>query len=199
MARISHTVLTMLPAAPGVITLAKLTKATGLTGEQVKNAVDRLSKRGLVVHVGLARYQRSAAGDKFIAAGAKVKPGPGAGGKRPLRADDAAGRDTLRDRAWGALRQLRKATLPELIELAGKGTEADPTANLRRYLWKLVEYEIVHKLKRRAPGLAPTSNGFVQFLLVRDLGPKAPLWRSSTRHLIDRNSDTIIVPPEVTP
>jgi hypothetical protein len=198
MARVSHTVLTAMPAGEG-IALRRLANRTGLRHAQIVMAMDRLSKRGLVVHTALGKYLRTPAGDAFIAAGAEVKPGPSAGGNRPLRSDDAAGRDTLRDRAWSALRQLKKATIPELIELAGKGTEADATSNLRRYLWKLATYEIVAKLKRRVPGLAPTSNGFVQFVLVRDLGPKAPLWRSSTRHLIDRNSDTIVALPEAAP
>jgi hypothetical protein len=196
MARVSHRVLTALPAADAKepMALACLVRLVSLSAEQVKDSVDRLSKRGLVLHERLARYRRSGAGDAFIAAGHQVKPGSTPGGTRPLRRDRAEGGDTLRDRAWSALRQLRKATLPELIELAGEGNEKDPVGNVRVYLRRLAGFGLVAALKKRAPGMAPTSNGFQQWVLVRDLGPKAPIWLTRQKKLIDRNTGEELKP-----
>jgi hypothetical protein len=188
MARVAHMVLTHLPSAPESMGLDALEAATGLARKQIVMAIDRLSKRRLVAHAGHALYRRTAAGDAFIAAGATVRPGPADRGPRPLRGDHAAGRDTLRDRAWRALRQLKKATLPEILELACRGEEADPHGNVRTYLYQLLRKGIVARLSRRVPGIAQTSNGFHQWLLVRDLGPKAPVWRKRSGVLIDRNS-----------
>jgi predicted transcriptional regulator len=199
--RISQKVLAAVPSSPGVMPLPSLARATGLLADQVKNAIDRLSKRGLVIHVGLARYQRTASGDAFLGAGKQVKPGPqpkghGGSARRGLRADDAAGRDTLRDRAWVALRQLKKATIPDLMELASRGGDGEDVSNLRQYLTVLAKHGVVSALKRRAPGYALTSNGFIQYVLVDDLGPKAPLWRGSTGELVDRNNGKPIAKPE---
>lgn len=196
MARISHQVLTALPSfeAPQPMTLQALVKKAGLAPDQVKNAVDRLSKRGLVLHERLARYRRSRAGDAFLEAGKEVKPGPRPGAAPAIRADRLAGGDALRDRAWGALRQLKKATVPELLELASAGDEKDPSGNLRRYLTRLESFGIVTPLTRRAAGIALTSNGFKQWVLVRDLGPKAPLWLGRKQKLLDRNTGDEVLP-----
>jgi hypothetical protein len=206
MARISKTVLTAVPAAPAVITTKDLAAATGLDSRDVVAAIDRLRRRGLVVHTRIGRYQRTVAGNNIVAALVEIKPGPkrpgiDAAGKRtprPLRSDDAQGRGALIDRAWAALRQLRKATVPELLELAA-GEERDASAALSRYLRRLAAHGVVIELQRRVRGIAPTSNGFKQWTLLRDLGPKAPLYRPSTRELVDRNSGLAILPTEATP
>jgi hypothetical protein len=183
MAWLGEAVLTALPASQGCATIDQVVTATGLTRRQVSNAMAVLSNRGMVVRARLGCYRRTPSGDNAIGAAA-LKSGPNAPhGKRNGPSD------TLRSRAWRALRTLKKATLPELIELAGKGDELDPETNLRRYLKTLALFGVVHRLARREPGLALTSNGFHRWALLTDLGPKAPVYNVKTRVLFDPNSD----------
>jgi hypothetical protein len=189
MARVSHRVLTALPPAPKSITLGELARKTALARETLDGALTVLSRRGFVSHVGLARYQRTAAAERFLSMGEEVRPGPAAGGERPPHDSDVKGRDTLRARSWRALRQLKKATVPELLELAARGGEGKhPHADISRYLGVLERFGIVRRLPRRVPGVKTGSNGFQQWLLLRDLGPRSPLWLGRKRQLIDRNT-----------
>jgi hypothetical protein len=203
MARIGQAVLSAIRSSPASSTTRELVEATGFDRRDVVSAVDRLRRRGLVVGISLGRYQRSRDGDRVAAAQVEIKPGPkrpgiDAAGKRqprPLRGDHAAGRGTLLERSWAALRQLKKATIPELLELAA-GEESAAANVLGRYLRRLAAHGVVVELKRRVTGVAPTSNGFKQWTLLRDLGPKAPLYRPSTGELVDRNSGLAILPQE---
>jgi Icc-related predicted phosphoesterase len=206
MVRVAQSVLTLIPSYPGTATTKAIAEEAGMTRHDVVEAIGRLSRRGLVVHARRGRYQRTRDGDRVAQAQTEIKPGPprpgidaaGVPAKRPLRSDHVRGRGTLLDRAWSALRQLRKATVPELLELAADDERYAETS-LSKYLRRLAAHGVVVALSRRVRGMAPTSNGFVQWTLIRDLGPKAPLWRGSTRELVDRNSGLTILLPEGEP
>lgn len=199
--RIATVVLTHLPpSGMPAASLASIVSGTALERLQVIGAVDRLAKRGLATKAGIGRYRRTAAGDLVAAAGATIKPGPkrpgvdakGAPQQRDLRADHAAERGTLRDRVWRALRMLKKATIPELLELAAREGEECELSNVHRYLSILADHDLVTRLKRRLPGASPMSRGLIQWALIRDVGPKAPLYRKATSELINRNSGAVI-------
>jgi hypothetical protein len=72
---------------------------------------------------------------------------------------------------------LKKATLPEILEIADAGDQTQAGSNLRRYFGLLARAGIVTQLARREPGAALTSPGFARWSLLRDLGPKAPIAR----------------------
>ncbi len=202
--RMSQAILTATPSAPAMITTAALAAATGIDRHDVVNVVDRLSKRGLVTKAKLGKYQRTAAGDRVIAEGRVIRPGPSrpgidAGGKpqeRAIRGDRADGGNTLVTRAWRALRHQRKATIPELLEIAATGNEKWPAGQVGKYLKILSEHGIVAAITRRKDGIAPTTNGFKQWVLLKDLGPKPPMWRASKRQLVDRNTGEVIAREE---
>lgn len=122
---------------------------------------------------GAAIFDATAAGRAFIASGKKVTSGP----KGPFNGvtNRTGG---MRQRIWEALCAKPRATLDDLVGLIHRPSDPDPvkvTDNARKYLKALSRAGIVRRLKDRAPGFAPTSNGFVRFQLLRDLGPLAPL------------------------
>lgn len=117
-------------------------------------------------------YQATADGRKFAAAGKEIEPGP----RGPHTGPFKEGRETLRARVWSTLRTFQKATIPELLEswLSADDDEKAAADNVAKYLKALVRAGVVVEMKVRSKGFAPTSNGFKRFMLMRDLGPKAP-------------------------
>lgn len=105
----------------------------------------------------------------------------------------------LRERAWWLMRVLGKPfTLDDLLFTLNDGTQADAHGNLSKYLAKLEIAGVLRRLKRRAAGYGPKSNGLVVWRLVRDLGPLAPVWRAKSQALWDPNGQQLIA-PEQTP
>jgi hypothetical protein len=183
MASASMAILTALPNAGGCRRIAAIARDTGLPKRRIASLVSTLNRRGLVAQVSLGCYARTARADRLLAEGTAGKPGPRGPHDHPRR---RAG--DLRARAWRALRALKKATLPELLELACRGTEKAAESNVGRYLKALEAHGVVAALERRAPGILPTSPGFRQWLLLRDLGPRAPAWNPRTGRLHDPNA-----------
>lgn len=87
--------------------------------------------------------------------------------------------DTKRQKYWTALRIAGKATLVDLVETASRRGDdpAKAIGNARKYLKALAKAGVAAVLPLRAKGHAPTSNGFLRFAIVRDLGPLAPIVR----------------------
>ena len=98
----------------------------------------------------------------------------------------------LRARAWWVIRKEGYFTLEKLLFSVADGSERDATANLQKYISALERVGVLARLERREPGAAATSNGHVVWRLVRDLGRKAPVWRSVQQVLFDPNSGALI-------
>jgi hypothetical protein len=130
-------------------------------------------------------YELTVAGRAFVSAGKTVTSGPAG----PLTGQRRLAPDGLRARFWNALRIKKKATVADIVEAAWRPDDclhARAIDNARHYLHALVRAGIVVKMAVRDPGYAPTSNGFVRFALVRDLGPDAPV--TSKAHVFDPNA-----------
>jgi hypothetical protein len=56
----------------------------------------------------------------------------------------------------------------------------------RTYLLLLCRAGVALRLRDREPGFAPSSNGFVRYALMKDLGPIAPVTRANA--LFDPNA-----------
>jgi hypothetical protein len=82
-------------------------------------------------------------------------------------------------------------TLIELQTTLCNGTEKDPIANLRKWLTKLVASGVV--VTTRVDDGKLTSNGSYNYIVVKDLGPKAPIVRGNGE-VFDPNSGTVINP-----
>ncbi len=161
--------------------------------KQLLEALGRLMQRKLVERVKPMRqanferiephYRLTPGGRDFVAAGKRVTSGPNG----PLAGVRDRGQQTFRARLWRALRIARKATIPELIEIARDKTDTEAVpANAFVYLKYLARAGVVAKLPTRERGHAITSPGFTRWALLRDLGPLAPI--AAAKHLVDPNA-----------
>lgn len=175
--------------SPGVNCAATIDELLALCGYKPKHrksvveCLGRLMQKKLAERssIGTAFYRASAAGVAFAQSGKRITAGPNAASERkPLE-------DTFRARLWRALRVRKKATLPDLIEIARKEGDGDfAHVNAQSWMRSLCAAGIAVKLPTRAEGYAPTSNGFARFALIRDLGPLAPV--ISSKHLVNPNA-----------
>jgi hypothetical protein len=152
--------------------------------KQTTKALGRLIGRGLVRTVqpkvttfpaSHGGYEATKEGRKFVQDGRRVSEHvldyPAV--TRPKEGTKAKG-EAFREALWKAFRFAKKATLHELIEVAGDQGVVKVETLASAWMKALIRTGIAVELKTRASGFAPTSNGFKRYALVRDLGPKAP-------------------------
>lgn len=173
-------------ASEECITEARLVELTDLETKQVENAAQRLLKHCLIERVGPGCHKLTDAGRKMLASGGTLRSGPN--GSQPGKRIHA---DTLRMRVWHAMRIRRKASTPEIIGLVAKGGDREKgiESNVGKYLRALERTGYLKKLPRREPGVALTSNGFARYLLLKDTGPLAPVWRTGKNTVYDPNTE----------
>lgn len=177
-------ILRTLAEAEGGLTVAGIASRTGIDRKQTARSCGVLLHRALVARPRVGLYEITASGRELDRRGEAVRCGPQA----PLTGPCKRPTETLRVRCWRALRQLQKATVPDLVQLAERGDERDGVGNARRYVNALVASGHVVVMARREPGTAPSSNGFKRYLLVRNTGPKAPVWRMRRGEVYDPNT-----------
>jgi hypothetical protein len=105
---------------------------------------------------------------------------------------------TLRQVAWRAMQIKGKFSLGDLVRnaLPEGSTAKDPRNNLGRYVKALCAVGVLVEMKRRMAPTSLTSNGEKRWLLVRDLGRKAPVMR--TRGVVyDPNSGATLSAPVI--
>ena len=185
-AHITEKVLGALPGDGSETTAAMLATETGLDRNAVYNCCNKLRRRGLAEKSERGRYRLTTAGCVARDASQPIRSGPTGPNDREVPRPVSG---TLRARLWKALRRLGKATIPELCQLASRGAERAAESNAGKYLRQLERCGFVAQMRRREPGTAPTSNGFVRYLLVpdRDPGPEAPVVRERLGLLYDPN------------
>ena len=101
---------------------------------------------------------------------------------------------TLRQKAWLAMQIKGKFTLSDLVRntVPAGSAAKDPRNNLGRYVAGLLRVGILIEMKRRMAPAAPTSNGEKRWMLVRDVGRKAPIVRFDGSGVFDPNSGQTI-------
>lgn len=159
------------------------------TRKRVLEALGKLMQKKLVARVNRQTgfepvepvYQATAAGREFVIAGKRVTSGPNG----PLTATRVREGETFRQRLWNALRIQKKATLPQLIEIARDKRDGNVEANALKYMGALVRAGVAVRLPTREKGHALTSPGHVRWALIRDLGPRAP--QAARSHLVNLN------------
>jgi biotin operon repressor len=182
MATPTQDLLNALPPPGGCKSVAELAEEIGIGRRQVARSFEILQRHGLAETPRRGCYRLTRTGEMARGSGVKIKSGPR--GPHTRRRRVVGG--TLRSRLWRALRHLRKATIPELLTIAGASGKA-PENNAQRYLGCLRRAGYVQKLRRREAGTAPTSPGFAIYLLVNDTGPLAPVWSTKNDSLFDPN------------
>jgi len=138
-----------------------------------QRALASLVRHGLAMTV-CGVYTATPEGVSFITTGEQIKPGP----HGPHAATRSVS-NALRAKVWRAIRIKGKFGLDELGRSVLDGTETgkDPLNNIGRYVSALAAAGYLIEMKRRTPGIAPTSPGKKRWMLVRDTGPKAPVLR----------------------
>ncbi|MDN5785719.1 hypothetical protein [Pseudorhodobacter sp.] len=151
------------------LTIDQLADDLDLTNRQVSDAAANLLRRDYLDRMALGCYQLTEAGEQAARAGEVITSGP-----KGTRDSHQLVRNTLRQRAWSAMRVRGQFTVPDLVSDASTPGDGNPADNLQRYLRGLKSAGYVVELPRRAAGTKMTSNGFKLFALNRYTGPKAP-------------------------
>jgi hypothetical protein len=154
-----------------------------LRRRQVVDAAAKLIRRGYAARAAVGFYRITDAGRRALADGVRITSGPTrpTGARRLLR-------DTFRQRAWTAMRVRRVFTIGEIVaDAARQDTDAERD-NARRYIAALRAAGFVVELPRRKAGTAMTSNGFKEFRLTRNTGPRAPVVSDEREAVFDPNT-----------
>lgn len=164
------------------LTTAALAEVTRLEGRDVAKACSSLVSRGWIVRRERGCFELSESGRKAVTAGEIITSGP----TRPLTQAEPRRprRRTVRDKMWAAMRVLQKFRIADLQTMAGASRD-----NAQRYVGALERTGYLIRL-RPEPGSAPTSNGYQRWLLVRNSGPAAPVYRANAGDIYDRNTST---------
>jgi len=160
----------------------RVAAAAGVDNHRAVKLMATLIGRGYAERAEVGCYRLTPAGAAAKTAGVRIVSGPRGPltQSRPRRPR----RTTLADLVWRALRIRGKATLPDLMELAGReGTTARNAAAC--YLRRLEAAGYVRRLPRKETGTALTSPGYTRWQLLRDTGPAAPVWAKG--RMVDRN------------
>lgn len=164
-------------------TIEQLEKRLDLTRRQVSDAAAALLRREYLMRMARGCYQLTSAGQAAAAAGEVITSGPrGPHGKVRIV------RNTIRDRAWRAMRIRRRFTIRDLVADARTEADAAPENNLQRYVAALGKAGYLIETPRRAKGVVRSSNGFKIWCLVRNTGPQAPVIRPASASLHDPNT-----------
>ncbi|MBF0192488.1 MAG: hypothetical protein HQL99_15320 [Magnetococcales bacterium] len=161
--------------------------------DKTLESLKTLAERGLVESLRLDKYRLTDAGRIAAGEGGYVRTG-GAARPRTVRIETKS----LRFRAWKALRmEGGKSTIPNLLSLLATDGEVVSETNLLKYFSALNRVGILSRLHRRVKGTAKTSNGFVVWAIIRNVGPKAPVWRPTKNEVYDPNTGTTYpLPPK---
>ncbi|MBF0401303.1 MAG: hypothetical protein HQL90_11095 [Magnetococcales bacterium] len=173
-------------AQGGETTVSSLAQAINRPSDKTTEALTVLVQRGLVCRSN-GNYSLTNAGQLAASSDGRVRTG-GAGQPRRVRVEPR----NLRARAWKALRmEGGKSTLGNLLHLLLTGEEKSADTNLLKYFDALCQAGILTRAHRRARGSAPTSNGYLLWIISVDVGPKAPVWQRAKKQVFDPNSGNI--------
>lgn len=163
-------------------------RLTGMTAKQVEHACLKLRKHELIALTEKGCLRLTAAGRAAAAEGQTLRSGP-----RGMETGVRKRAETMRDRAWRAMRIRRKFGIADLVMLTALGGERDPESNMLKYIKALVQVGILVELPRREAPLNTTSNGCKRWWLrdEADTGPLAPIVRTGRRNeVFDPNTET---------
>lgn len=163
-------------------------RITDMTAKQVEHACLKLRKHGLIEQTEPGCLRLTAAGRAAAEEGKKLRSGP-----KGMETGVRRRKESLRDRAWRAMRLRRKFGVADLVMLTAQGGERDPESNMLKYISGLTRAGILVELPRREAPLNLTSNGCKRWWLrdENDTGPLAPIIRTGRRNEVyDPNTET---------
>lgn len=196
-------VLAILVKVDGSLPLVRLCLRLGFAEENAAKRkrviclLGKLMQKKLVARTNKAdlgnqrepEYAATDKGRKFVKDGGTITSGcqDGKWNSKPRVTADSA-----RQRIWTVFRRQKKATFATLVEIVrNPGEDADAMIdNARKFFAAIARAGIVTRMKDREGGFAPTSNGFLRYALVKDLGPLVPV--PGTRGVYDPNAREMI-------
>lgn len=137
-----------------------------------------LAARGLV-RSREGCHQLTREGLEILAAGREVTSGPGMGKAVTHH------RDTLRARAWRAMRIREAFSLNDLMLLLCDGEEKDAVSNLGGYIRALAAAGYLAPMRRQHAG---RHGERWRLTLAGNTGPEAPAWNKARGMVIDQNT-----------
>lgn len=149
-----------------------------LPGKKISDAASRLAARGYLERHAAGLYQLTPAGRAAAQAGERITSG--------RRGCFTTPQNSLRQRAWWAMRVRRHFTVGDLVSDAVRDGEL-AYKTLQGYLRQLELAGIVGAAGRK-PGRRRGSNGARLYRLLRDTGPLAPVYRATLDAVHDRNT-----------
>jgi predicted transcriptional regulator len=191
MTTLAQSLLTVMAAEAGedgCVLILRLAEVTGRSVHKVGNLIQTLTSHGLVTMKTLGCYRVTEEGHAFLAGRSQVRL---TAGPKAAHGANRNSEDSLTARAWRALRIKKKATIPEIMETIA--AEPKQYAQVGRYLRALVDAGLVKRLPRKVRGQGMGNNGYVQHLLITDLGPLAPVWKVKAGILRDPNSGKVVM------
>ena len=156
---------------------ADLAESLALSGDQVSYAATRLAMLGYLERHAAGHYQLTPAGLEAARSGVRITSG-----SHKVRMV----RNSLRQRAWRAMRVRNRFTVGDLVSDAAREGE-DGYRHIQQYLWQLQAAGYVTPAGRTA-ALRRRSNGYRIYALARNTGPLAPVFRAAMKLLHDPNT-----------
>ena len=165
-------------------TISELVSCLALSHRQVSDGAAKLAARKYLIRMERGCYQLSDAGLAAATAGEVITSGPKgpdtASVRKPVQ-------NTYRERAWRSMRIRRAFSIGDVAADAATGDQAG-IDNARRYIRNLIAAGYVAELPRRQAGTRLTSPGSKQYRLLKDTGPRAPVYRPKRDAVHDYNT-----------
>ena len=169
------------------LTMDELEGETGLTRKQISNGAQGLILGGHAERVARGCFQLTELGKHSLSEGMIIKSGPRGPHATPRGPNK---RDTLRQRAWNAMRMNPSGTftIEELVLVSIREGDKNPVNNLQKYCNFLHRAGYLFLSPVRAASTKLTSNGFKRYRLVKNTGTVAPAIRHSKGCIFDHNT-----------
>ncbi len=171
-----------------IMTLDELELISPCSRHETVKIMSRLVTKGAVERLENGVYRLTDYGKSLKTSGLPeiFRSGPQGTYNRNKRSNN-----TLRSRIWRLILLNRKVSTNEMLPLAIDGDEKNPISNIRKYLNALVKSGYIREMPRRIKGSSLTSNGFKQYILLRETGQKAPVFRSDKKEVYDPNTGEV--------
>lgn len=167
------------------VTLDELELISPVNRHETVKIMSRLISRGAVDRLENGVYRLNEKGKSLKSCGQKEIFHSGAQGLFNRNKHPST---TLRARVWRLIQLTPKFTVNEIKSLVSEGNEKAAENNIQKYIRALVKSGHVREMPKRLRGSVPTSNGYKQYLLIKNTGPKAPVLRNDKRQVFDQNT-----------
>ena len=166
---------------PGLcLSISELAEKTGVCRKGVVASACALVERGFIERRAVGCYQLGTRGKQALEQGLEISSGP----RGPLGKPRTTPRNSFRLRLWRVMNVKRSFTVPELVGIAGAGTED----NARLFVNQLLAIGYLQRSRARVQGTKLSSNGFKLYRVIKHTGPQPPAFQARKRRVFDPNT-----------